>query len=110
MLFLFMISGVLQPLVNMLNQNDAKITMVVLDAMKNILQAGDKMNHKDALCEILEEMGLVDQLERLQTHQNVDVSWNRFVSFFFLFSSHLRISAKVSVFLLMLYLSFNVWH
>lgn len=57
----------------MLTQNDPKITMVVLDAVKNILQAGDKMNQRENLCEVLEEMGLVDQLERLQAHENEDV-------------------------------------
>ncbi|XP_022686306.1 importin subunit alpha-5-like [Varroa jacobsoni] len=65
--------GVLQPLIDMLTQNDAKITMVVLDAVRNILQAGDKMNQRDTLCEVLEEMGLVDQLERLQAHENEEI-------------------------------------
>lgn len=75
--------GVLQPLIDMLTQNDPKITMVVLDAIKNILQAGDKINQRDSLCDVLEEMGLVDQLERLQSHQNEEVhkGFTRFEGF-----------------------------
>lgn len=65
--------GVLRPLLDVLNQNDPKITMVVLDAVRNILRASDKMNQREALCEVLEEMGYVDQLERLQDHENEEV-------------------------------------
>ncbi|OQR68084.1 importin subunit alpha-1-like [Tropilaelaps mercedesae] len=65
--------GVLQPLINMLTQNDSRVTMVVLDAVKNILQAGDKMNQRENLCEVLEEMGLIDQLEYLQAHENKEI-------------------------------------
>lgn len=65
--------GGMQPLVDMLGRQDSKITGVILDALQNILRAADSLNQKEALCEVLEEYGLVDHLERLQMHNNVEV-------------------------------------
>ncbi|XP_003739017.1 importin subunit alpha-5 [Galendromus occidentalis] len=65
--------GGMQPLVDMLGRQDTKITGVILDSIQNILRAADSLNRKEALCEILEEYGLVDHLERLQMHSNIEI-------------------------------------
>lgn len=47
--------------------------MVVLDAIKNVLQAMDSVGKREAICDTFEEIGLVDHLERLQAHENEEV-------------------------------------
>jgi hypothetical protein len=69
--------GLLPPLCNILPCNDAKIVMVALEGIENTLKVGQKEaeargtdNH---YCDIIEECGGIDKLEKLQHHGNDDV-------------------------------------
>jgi len=65
--------GVLPPLVDMLRCNDAKIMMVALEGIENILKVGQSdaiKTEENTYAAIIEECGGVDKLEALQTHEN----------------------------------------
>jgi len=66
--------GVLGPLINLLTAKEARTTLVVLDAINNIMVAATKHGVKDAVCEAIEELGGLDKLEALQEHNNEEVS------------------------------------
>lgn len=65
--------GVLEPFCNLLDSNDAKMVMVVLDGISNILEAADKMNELDRMCQMIEECKALDKIEALQNHENNDI-------------------------------------
>ncbi|KAI8335359.1 putative importin alpha subunit [Chlamydoabsidia padenii] len=75
----FLVSeGCIQPLCDILTQQDNKITLVALDGLDNILRAGEmeKINTQDGLnpyALMIEEMGGVDQIHALQSHENADI-------------------------------------
>jgi len=66
----------LPALSKMLKCGDAKMIIVVLDAMNNILKVGKKDSHMtedNAYADIVEECGGLDTLEELQRHENEEV-------------------------------------
>merc|ERR1712130_99844 len=62
---------------NMLRCNDAKMIMVVLDALENILKVGladaNESSGENKYSDIIEECGGLDCLEDLQRHENEEV-------------------------------------
>lgn len=66
-------AGVIKPLCDLLTIKDAKIILVMLDAIANMLVTAVKMNYKEQLCLLIEEAGGVDKIETLQQHENNDV-------------------------------------
>lgn len=66
-------AGVIKPLCDLLTIKDAKIILVMLDAIANMLLTAAKMNYKEQLCLLVEEAGGVDKIEALQQHENSDV-------------------------------------
>ncbi|ORZ07839.1 armadillo-type protein [Absidia repens] len=75
----FLVSeGCIQPLCDILMQQDNKITLVALDGLDNILRAGEmeKINTQDGLnpyALMIEECGGVDNIHGLQSHDNAEI-------------------------------------
>ncbi|XP_058802280.1 importin subunit alpha-5 [Phymastichus coffea] len=65
--------GVLTPFCNLLDSMDMKCILVVLDGLTNILNAAEKMGEVDKVALMIEEVGGLDRIEALQTHENQQV-------------------------------------
>ncbi|KAL1768719.1 importin subunit alpha-8 [Sigmodon hispidus] len=67
-------SGVLGPLLNLLTAPDMKIIVIILDIISYFLQEADKLNEKEKLCILMEEVGGIEKIESLLLHQNCQIS------------------------------------
>lgn len=71
--------GVLKPLCDLLlckdskSNQDAKTTLVILDAIGNIMKASTMNGEGDTVARLIEEVGGLDKIEHLQTHNNEHV-------------------------------------
>eukprot|EP00457_Paulinella_chromatophora_P008161 gb/GEZN01008190.1/.p1 GENE.gb/GEZN01008190.1/~~gb/GEZN01008190.1/.p1 ORF type:complete len:283 (-),score=58.27 gb/GEZN01008190.1/:153-1001(-) len=69
--------GLLPSLCNILPCSDSKIVMVALEGIENTLKIGqqeaDSSGSDNLFCDIIEECGGVDKLEKLQHHDNDEV-------------------------------------
>ncbi|CAF1168305.1 unnamed protein product [Rotaria sordida] len=63
---------VIHPLCNLLQQQDAQLLQVCLDALRNILKQIPEENLEDVTKEI-EECGGLDKIENLQTYSNAEI-------------------------------------
>ncbi|XP_033111847.1 importin subunit alpha-1-like [Anneissia japonica] len=66
-------AGVVGPLCDMLVVKEAKIVMIALDALNNILAAAGQLDQKSKICSMIEEIGGLDKIETLQTHSNESI-------------------------------------
>ncbi|XP_006822540.2 importin subunit alpha-1-like, partial [Saccoglossus kowalevskii] len=66
-------AGVLKPLCDLMVVKEAKVVLVILDAIGNLLLAGEKLNQVDVVSLMIEECGGLDKLEGLQQHENEQV-------------------------------------
>ena len=65
--------GALKPLCDLLVVNDAKIVMVILDALSNVLENAQRTSNLEQVSMIVEECDGLDKIEALQQHENSDV-------------------------------------
>ncbi|XP_026322661.1 importin subunit alpha-1-like isoform X2 [Hyposmocoma kahamanoa] len=66
-------AGFLEPYCMLLSSPDQRAIIVVLDGLTNLLQAAAKFGQVEPLCIKLEEIGALDRIEALQTHENEQI-------------------------------------
>jgi len=68
--------GILKPFCDLLTVKDTKVINVALEAIDNILQAGEKdidEQSENKYVEMIEEAGGIEKIEELQTHEDNEV-------------------------------------
>ncbi|XP_005106042.1 importin subunit alpha-1 [Aplysia californica] len=66
-------NGALQPMCDLLCCKDSKLLLVILDGIRNILEAADKCEQLEPMTLMLEEIGGLDKVEMLQNHENKQI-------------------------------------
>ncbi|RVE75685.1 hypothetical protein OJAV_G00001360 [Oryzias javanicus] len=62
--------NVLEPLIKLLNIKDSRVILVILDAINNVLQMSKNTGEIEKVRLLIEDLGGLDALEALQSHDN----------------------------------------
>eukprot|EP00051_Salpingoeca_urceolata_P032106 m.496455 g.496455 ORF g.496455 m.496455 type:complete len:521 (-) comp47742_c0_seq1:289-1851(-) len=65
--------GALRPLIDLLQVQDAKIVLLVLDGLSNILKHGQQPDGTNPVADAVEEAGGMDVIEQLQSHDSDEI-------------------------------------
>ncbi|XP_013878949.1 importin subunit alpha-8 [Austrofundulus limnaeus] len=63
-------SGALEAILDLLQVNDAKVILIILEAINNIFTAAGKLGETKKLSLLIEELGGLERMELLQSHEN----------------------------------------
>ncbi|CAF4887197.1 unnamed protein product [Pieris macdunnoughi] len=66
-------AGFIEPYCALLESQDHRAIIVVLEGLTNLLQAAAKFGQVEPLCLQLEEIGALDKIEALQEHENEQI-------------------------------------
>ncbi|XP_053959095.1 importin subunit alpha [Anastrepha ludens] len=64
---------ILKPFCDLLDAQDARTVKVVLMGLSNLFVLAEKLGSTENLCLMVEEMGGLDKLEKLQEHENEEI-------------------------------------
>lgn len=118
-----MSAGVLPYFCNLLDSKDWNTVIVVLDGLSNLLHTAAKMGEETNLAIMIEEIGALDKIERLQSHENeqvymksmalIDAYFTEKVCIFFMIMTQQKIdyrfNRRKSILLVLIFLMFYMY-
>lgn len=64
---------IMQPYCDLLSSKDARTIIVILSGLSALFRVADSINGRATFCTMFEEIGALDKLEALQSHENQEI-------------------------------------